>query len=314
MNRKHKPKIAKNIVELIGNTPLVSLEQISKNLPGNIVAKLEYFNPMSSVKDRVGAEMIESAEMSGLLKKGMTIIEPTSGNTGIALAFVAASKGYKLIITMPDTMSIERQKIMKALGAEIILTPGADGMKGAITKASEITQSSSNYYMPQQFNNVSNPEAHRKSTAIEIWEDTDGQVDLLVSAVGTGGTITGIASVLKKIKPSLQAVAVEPEGSAVLSGESSGPHKIQGIGAGFIPKILDVSIIDEIIKVSDDDSKKYVHLLAKEEGILAGISSGAALCAAIKLAAREENENKMIVVILASCGERYLSTWLYDDI
>ncbi|MCL4130714.1 UNVERIFIED_CONTAM: hypothetical protein GTU68_039001 [Idotea baltica] len=304
MNRKHKPKIAKNIVELIGNTPLVSLEQISKNLPGNIVAKLEYFNPMSSVKDRIGAEMIESAEISGVLKKGMTIIEPTSGNTGIALAFVAASKGYELIITMPDTMSIERQKIMKALGAKIILTPGADGMKGAIAKATKITESSSNYYMPQQFNNLTNPEAHRKTTAIEIWEDTDGQVDLLVSAVGTGGTITGIASTLKKVKSSLKAVAVEPEGSAVLSGEPS----------GFIPKTLDMGVIDEVIKVSDDDSKKYVHLLAKEEGILAGISSGAALCAAIKLAAREENKDKMIVVILASCGERYLSTWLYDDI
>lgn len=314
MNRKHKPKIAKNIIELIGNTPLVSLKQISKNLPGNIVAKLEYFNPMSSVKDRVGAEMIESAEISGVLKKGMTIIEPTSGNTGIALAFVAASKGYELIITMPDTMSIERQKIMKALGAKIILTPGADGMKGAIAKATEITESSSNYYMPQQFNNLTNPEAHRKTTAIEIWEDTDGQVDLLVSAVGTGGTITGIASTLKKVKSSLKAVAVEPEGSAVLSGEPSGPHKIEGIGAGFIPKTLDIGVIDEVIKVSDDDSKKYVHLLAKEEGILAGILAGAALCAAIKLAAREENKDKMIVVILASCGERYLSTWLYDDI
>ena len=314
MKRKHTPKIANNIVDLIGNTPLVHLQSISKNLPGNIVAKLEYFNPMSSVKDRVGAAMIEHAEQNGLLKKGMSIIEPTSGNTGIALAFVAASKGYKLIVTMPDTMSVERQKLIKALGAKIILTPGSEGMNGSIVEAAKIADYDDNYYMPQQFKNLSNPEAHRQSTAIEIWEDTDEKIDFLVAGVGTGGTITGISSVIKKLKPSFKAIAVEPEDSAVLSGEEPGPHKIQGIGAGFIPDTLDISIVDEVIKVANSDSGKFAHMLAQKEGILAGISSGAALSAAITVASRIENKDKMIVVIFPSCGERYLSTWLYDNI
>ena len=312
MNRIHRPKIAKNIIELIGNTPLVALEEISKDLPGNIVAKLEYFNPMSSVKDRIGAAMIEDAEQKGLLKKGMTIIEPTSGNTGIALAFVAATKGYDIVLTMPDTMSEERRKLLSAFGAKIVLTPGKKGMKGAIAKAEEIADTHDDYYMPQQFNNLANPEAHRQSTALEIWEDTDGKVDFLISGIGTGGTITGIASVIKELKPSFKAIAVEPEDSAVLSGNAPGPHKIQGIGAGFIPGALDTDVIDEIITVSNEDSGKYARLVAKEEGVLAGISSGAALSAAIEVASREENHNKMIVVIFPSCGERYLSTWLYD--
>ncbi len=312
MNRIHRPKIAKNIIELIGNTPLVALEEISKDLPGNIVAKLEYFNPMSSVKDRIGAAMIEDAEQKGLLKKGMTIIEPTSGNTGISLAFVAATKGYDIVLTMPDTMSEERRKLLSAFGAEIVLTPGKKGMKGAIAKAEEIANTHDDYYMPQQFNNLANPEAHRQSTALEIWEDTDGKVDFLVAGIGTGGTITGIASVIKKLKPSFKAIAVEPEDSAVLSGNAPGPHKIQGIGAGFIPGALDTNVIDEIITVSNEDSGKYARLVAKEEGVLAGISSGAALSAAIEVASREENQDKMIVVIFPSCGERYLSTWLYD--
>lgn len=312
MNRIHRPKIAKNIIELIGNTPLVALEEISKDLPGNIVAKLEYFNPMSSVKDRIGAAMIEDAEQKGLLKKGMTIIEPTSGNTGISLAFVAATKGYDIVLTMPDTMSEERRKLLSAFGAEIVLTPGKKGMKGAIAKAEEIANTHDNYYMPQQFNNLANPEAHRQSTALEIWEDTDGKVDFLVAGIGTGGTITGIASVIKKLKPSFKAIAVEPEDSAVLSGNAPGPHKSQGIGAGFIPGALDTNVIDEIITVSNEDSGKYARLVAKEEGVLAGISSGAALSAAIEVASREENQDKMIVVIFPSCGERYLSTWLYD--
>jgi cysteine synthase A len=312
MNRIHRPKIAKNIIELIGNTPLVALEEISKDLPGNIVAKLEYFNPMSSVKDRIGVAMIEDAEQKGLLKKGMTIIEPTSGNTGIALAFVAATKGYDIVLTMPDTMSEERRKLLSAFGAKIVLTPGKNGMKGAIAKAEEIANTHDDYYMPQQFNNLANPEAHRQSTALEIWEDTDGQVDFLISGIGTGGTITGIASVIKELKPSFKAIAVEPEDSAVLSGNAPGPHKIQGIGAGFIPGALDTNVIDEIITVSNEDSGKFARLVAKEEGVLGGISSGAALAAAIEVASREENRDKMIVVIFPSCGERYLSTWLYD--
>lgn len=244
----------------------------------------------------------------------MFIIEPTSGNTGIALAFVAASKGYKLIVTMPDTMSVERQKLIKALGAKIILTPGSQGMNGSIVEATRIANSDDNYYMPQQFKNQSNPEAHSQSTAIEIWEDTDGAIDFLVAGVGTGGTITGISSVIKKLKPSFKAIAVEPEHSAVLSGEEPGPHKIQGIGAGFIPDTLDMNVIDEVIKVPDSDPGKFAHMLAQEEGILAGISSGAALSAAITVASRAENKGKMIVVVFPSCGERYLSTWLYDNI
>ncbi len=312
MNRIQRPKIAKNILELIGNTPLVALEEISKDLPGNIVAKLEYFNPMSSVKDRIGVAMIEAAEKCGDLKEGMTIIEPTSGNTGIALAFVAATKGYKIILTMPETMSEERRKLLRAFGAELVLTPGEKGMNGAIAKAKEIADAHEDYYMPQQFNNQANPEAHRKSTALEIWEDTDGKVDILISGIGTGGTITGIASVIKKLKPDFKAIAVEPEDSAVLSGNAPGPHKIQGIGAGFIPSILDTQLIDEIITVSNEDSGKFARLVAQKEGVLAGISSGAALSAAIKVASREENKDKMIVVIFPSCGERYLSTWLYE--
>jgi len=305
-------KIANNITELMGNTPLVKLSKITKDVKAEIVGKLEFFNPTGSVKDRIGVSMITEAEKKGLLKKDSVVVEPTSGNTGISLAFVCAVKGYRLVLTMPDTMSIERRKILEAFGAEIVLTPGSEGMKGAVKKAEEIVKKNCKAFMPQQFNNPANPEIHRKTTALEIWEDTDGKVDILVSGVGTGGTITGVAEVIKKRKPSFKAIAVEPANSPVLSGGEPGPHKIQGIGAGFVPGVLNRDIIDEIIKVTNEEAMICARRLAKEEGIFAGISSGAAVWAAIEVAKRKENKGKLIVVILPDLGDRYLSTELFQ--
>lgn len=304
-------KIAKDITELVGNTPLVRLNRLSKGSVAAIVAKLESFNPGSSVKDRIGLNMIERAENEGKIKKDTVLIEPTSGNTGIALAFVAAVKGYKLILTMPETMSIERRQLLSAFGAEIILTPGTEGMSGAVRKAEELAKTDKHYFILQQFENPANPDIHRRTTAQEIWRDTDGKVDILVAGVGTGGTITGIAEALKKKKASIKAIAVEPEDSAVLSGGRPGAHKIQGIGAGFIPGVLNLKIVDEVIRVSNDDAMQTARRLAKEEGILAGISSGAAVWAALEAGARKENRGKLVVVILPDTGERYLSTGLF---
>ncbi len=304
-------KIVNDVTELIGNTPLVKLNKIAKDVEAKIVGKLEFFNPCGSVKDRIGVSMITEAERKGFLKKDSVVVEPTSGNTGIALAFVCAVKGYRLVLTMPDTMSIERRKMLEAFGAEIVLTPGSEGMKGAIEKAEEIVKNNCKAFMPQQFKNPANPEVHRKTTALEIWKDTDGKVDILVSGVGTGGTITGIAEVIKKRKLSFKAIAVEPTNSPVLSGGESGSHKIQGIGAGFIPDVLNRDIIDEIIKVTNEEAMIYARRLAKEEGIFAGISSGAAVWAAIEVAKRKENKGKLIVVILPDLGDRYLSTELF---
>lgn len=306
-------KIAKSLVQLIGNTPLLELSNYNdeKGTLGTIIAKLEYFNPGGSVKDRVGFGMIEAAEKEGLLNKDSVIIEPTSGNTGIALAYIAAAKGYRLILTMPETMSMERRNLLKALGAELVLTPGAEGMKGAIAKANELKASIENSIILQQFENPANPQIHRVTTAEEIWTDTDGEVDIIVAGVGTGGTLTGVGEVLKARKSDVKVIAVEPTNSPVISGGKPGPHKLQGIGAGFIPKNLNVSIIDEVIKVDNEDALKASKDLARTEGLLVGISSGAAIVAATELANREENKDKNIVVILPDTGERYLSTDLY---
>lgn len=306
--------IAKNITHLIGNTPLVKLNRIGRELPVEFVAKLESFNPCSSVKDRIGLSMIEDAERNGHIKKDTVILEATSGNTGIALAFVCAAKGYKLMLTMPDTMSIERRKLLKIFGAELILTPGSEGMQGAVRKAEELSASNPNYFIPQQFNSPANPEIHRKTTALEIWEGTEGNIDILVSGVGTGGTITGVAEMIKKRKPTFKAIAVEPMDSPVLSGGKPGSHKIQGIGAGFVPEVLRMDLVDKVIQVRNDDAGVMARKLALEEGILAGISSGAALWAAIEVAKSFESEDKMIVVVFPDTGERYLSTWLFEDI
>ncbi len=307
-------KIANKLTDLIGKTPLLELKRFEqeKKLEAKVIAKLEYFNPLGSVKDRAAFYMVETAERDGLLTEGTVIIEPTSGNTGVGLAFVAASKGYKLVLTMPDTMSVERRNLLSALGAELVLTPGKLGMKGSIDKALELAENYEKAYVPQQFENDANPQAHRETTAIEIIEDTDGQIDIFVAGVGTGGTITGVGEVLKERLPHVKIVAVEPEDSAVLSGEGPGPHKIQGIGAGFIPKNLNVDVIDEVIKVSNDEAFSTSNLVAQKEGLLVGISSGAALAAASVLASRPENKGKNIVVLLADSGERYLSTSLYS--
>lgn len=305
--------IAKDITHVIGKTPLIRLNRMDRDLPGTVVLKLESFNPCSSVKDRIGLSMIDAAEKQGLLKEGATIVEPTSGNTGIALAFICAARGHNLILTMPESMSIERRKLLKTFGAELVLTPGPDGMKGAIAKATEMVESGQADFMLQQFANPANPDAHRRTTAEELWADTEGQIDVFVAGVGTGGTITGVADALKPRRPQLKAVAVEPVDSPVLSGGDPGPHKIQGIGGGFIPEVLDTELIDEVITVSDDDAGATSRRLAKEEGILAGISAGANVWAALEIAARPESEGKLIVTVICDTGERYLSTWLFDE-
>lgn len=310
-----KRGIANDITETIGNTPLVRLNKLTEGLKADVVVKLESFNPISSVKDRIGVALIEYGEEQGLIKEGSVLIEPTSGNTGIALGFVAAAKGYKLILTMPDTMSLERRKLLAVFGAEIVLTPGAEGMPGAIAKAEQLANEIPNAVLPQQFKNPANPKIHRETTAEEIWRDTEGKADIIVAGVGTGGTITGVAEVLKERKPEFKAVAVEPETSQVLATGVKGPHKIQGIGAGFVPEILRTDLIDEIIPVKDEDAASTLLRLAREEGILAGISSGAATWAAIELAKRKENEGKLIVVILPDTGERYLSMeWVFEEL
>lgn len=306
-------RIYNTIIETIGSTPLVKINHLSTSPGATILAKLESFNPLSSVKDRIGAAMIEAAERDGKINDNTVIIEPTSGNTGIALAFVCAAKRYRLILTMPDTMSIERRQLLQILGAELVLTEGALGMKGAVAKAEELAGNTPNSFMPQQFNNPANPEIHRTTTAEEIWNDTEGAVDVFIGGVGTGGTITGVGEALKKKKPSVAVIAVEPADSPVLSGGSPGPHKIQGIGAGFVPQIFNREIVDEIITVAHADAGDAARRLAREEGILAGISSGAALCAALKVARRRESAGKTIVVLLPDTGERYLSTWLFGN-
>jgi cysteine synthase len=307
-------KIFSDITKTVGNTPLVKLNRITEGLEATVLVKLESFNPLSSVKDRIGVAMIEDAEKRGVLNKDTTIIEPTSGNTGIALAFVAAAKGYKLILTMPDTMSIERRQLLAVFGARLVLTPGAEGMKGAIRKSEDLAKEIPNAIILQQFNNPANPQIHRKTTAEEIWNDTDGKVDILVAGVGTGGTITGVAEVIKKRKPGFKVIAVEPDASPVLSGGAPGAHKIQGIGAGFIPQVLNLKIIDEVIRVTNEDAGETSRRLARSEGILGGISCGAALWAALEVAKRKENKGKIIVVILPDTGERYLTTWLFQEV
>ena len=306
--------IARDSSELIGNTPLVRLNRVTDGLKAEVVAKLESFNPTGSVKDRIGVAMIVDAEDRGLIKRDTVIIEPTSGNTGIALAFVCAARGYRLILTMPDTMSVERRQLLSIFGAELVLTPGAEGMPGAIRKAEQLVAENSGYFMPQQFKNQANPEVHRLTTAEEIWRDTNGKIDILISGVGTGGTITGVAEVIKKRKPDFKAIAVEPVDSPVLSGGKPGAHKIQGIGAGFIPDVLRTDLVDEIVKVANEDAGTMARRLAKEEGILVGISAGAATWAALEVAKRPENESKLIVVVLPDTGERYLSTWLFQGL
>jgi cysteine synthase A len=305
-------KIAKNITALVGDTPLVRLNRIAGGAAATVAAKLESFNPCASVKDRIGLAMIEAGEAAGVIGPDTVLVEPTSGNTGIGLAFVAASRGYRLVLTMPDTMSVERRKLLSALGAELVLTPGRGGMTAAIDEAARLAEEEG-YVLLQQFRNPANPEVHRRTTAEEIWADTDGQVDIVVCGVGTGGTITGIASALKERKPGLQAIAVEPVSSPVLSGGAAGPHGIQGIGAGFVPEVLDMGLVDEVIQVRDDDAGQTARRLAREDGILCGISSGAATWAALQLASREENAGKLIVVVLPDTGERYLSTWLWSE-
>lgn len=305
--------IANNITELIGNTPLVRLSRMTEGLQADVLLKLETFNPLSSVKDRIGLAMIEEAEKKGLINRDTVIIEPTSGNTGIALAFIAAARGYRCILTMPDSMSVERRKLLKIFGAEIVLTPGADGMKGAIHRAEELAREYKNSFVPQQFSNPANPEAHRRTTAEEIWRDTGGKVDILVAAVGTGGTFSGIADVLKKRNPQFRAIAVEPAASPVMSGGAAGTHKIQGIGAGFIPENLSTDLIDEVITVRHEDAGAASRNLAKREGILVGISAGANIWAALEVAKRAESRGKTIVTIGCDTGERYLSTWLFED-
>jgi cysteine synthase A len=307
-------KIASDVTQLIGNTPLVRINRLTEGLPGEVVAKLEYYNPSHSVKDRIGVAMIDAGEKAGLIKPDTILVEPTSGNTGIALAFVAAARGYRLLLVMPETMSRERRMLLKAYGAELILTPGSEGMGGAIRKAEEIAASDPRYFMPQQFNNPANPEIHRLTTAEEIWRDTDGKVDIVVAGVGTGGTITGVGEVLKARKPGVRMVAVEPDASPVLSGGAKGPHVIQGIGAGFVPQVLNTQIYDEIIRVTNEDSLQTARLMATREGLLVGISSGAAVWSALQVAARPENAGKLIVVIIPSFGERYLSTSLFADL
>lgn len=306
-------RIFNDITETIGNTPLVRLNKIAEGAKAALLAKLESFNPLSSVKDRIGIAMIEDAEKRGVLARDSVIVEPTSGNTGIALAFVAAAKGYRLVLTMPETMSVERRHLFQIFGAELVLTPGSEGMKGAIKKAEELKASIPGAFMPQQFKNPANPEIHRKTTAEEIWNDTDGKVDILVAGVGTGGTITGVSEIIRKRKKDFRAVAVEPETSPVLSQGKAGPHKIQGIGAGFVPDVLNREVVDEIITVSDENAGIMARRLAREEGILAGISSGAALWAALRVAERDENKGKLVVVVLPDTGERYLSTWLFKS-
>jgi cysteine synthase len=307
-------KIANDVTELIGNTPLVRIRRLADGLPGDVVAKLEFYNPAHSVKDRIGLAMIEAAEQAGLINADTIVVEPTSGNTGIALAMVCAARGYRCILTMPETMSKERRLLLKAYGAELILTPGSEGMGGAIRKAEELAASDPRYFLPQQFKNPANPAVHRRTTAEEIWRDTDGKVDILVSGVGTGGTITGVGEVIKPRKPGFRCVAVEPDASPVLSGGAKGPHPIQGIGAGFVPEILNREIFDEVIRVKNDDAIQTARRAAREEGILVGISSGAALWAAVQIASRPESAGKLIVVIIPSFGERYLSTVLFSDL
>lgn len=305
--------VYENIINAIGGTPLIRLKKIDAGLPGNIYAKAEFFNPLGSVKDRIGKAMIERAEEEGKLKKGSVIIEPTSGNTGIALAFICAAKGYKLILTMPDTMSSERRALLKIFGAELVLTPGEKGMQGAVDKAVELVKSTPGSFMPQQFENPANPEVHRKTTAQEIMKDLEGKADILVAGIGTGGTITGVGSALKANDPDAKVIGVEPAASAVLSGGSPGPHKIQGIGAGFIPKVLKKDLLDEIITITDEEAGNFSRKLAREEGLLVGISAGGNVAASVKVAERKENKDKNIITILCDTGERYLSTWLFQD-